>query len=234
MILESQTLQILFRIHHSLGDGVALLRLFLETIADREPPKKDLWSHCVRVRQELRKYLDQSMIQSQFERKVSIWRSLFSFDGKGNQKLTKRLKNVLRSFGRKIIIFVTSPASIVYQGFFKKIDENILHQKQLSGEKVSLVFIGKDRFANDFNFYLSLISFISSVGLLEIRKRRRFQFARHNEINQAKLPRCSLFRRFAGITFGKFSTLFRGQRKCCAEYNDRCSARSARSRRSST
>lgn len=128
--------QILFRIHHSLGDGVALLRLFLETIADREQPKKDLWSHCIRVRQELKKYLDLNMNTAQFEKKTSLWMSLISFEINEFRKLSHRIREHIDTFVQKVWIFVSSPASIVNQAFFKSIDENCLHQKKLSGEKV--------------------------------------------------------------------------------------------------
>lgn len=119
-----------------MGDGVALLRLFLETIADREQPKKDLWSHCVRVRQELKKYLDLNMNITKFEPKTPIWKSLISFDTKEFKNISHRLRKRAENLVQKIWIFVTSPASIVNQAFFKSIDENSLHHKKLSGEKV--------------------------------------------------------------------------------------------------
>lgn len=128
--------QILFRIHHSLGDGVALLRLFLETIADREQPKKDLWLHCVRVRRELKKYLDLNMKFAQNEPKTPIWKSLTSFDTDEFRKLSHRMRKCVESLMQKVWIFVSSPASIVNQAFFKTIDENSLHQKKLCGKKV--------------------------------------------------------------------------------------------------
>lgn len=126
----------MFRIHHSLGDGVTLLRLFLETIADREPPKKDFWTHCIRVRHELKKYLQTNTSYSQFERKTSIWKSLLTFDPNEFRQLSIRLNDYVKELRNKIMIFITSPASIIYQGAFKKIDENCLHQKKLCGKKV--------------------------------------------------------------------------------------------------
>lgn len=131
--------QILFRIHHSLGDGVALLRLFLETIADREQPKKDLWSHCVRVRQELKKYLDLNMNIAKFETKTPIRKSLTSFDINEFRKLSHRLRKSIETLVQKLRIFVSSPASIVNQALFKKIDVNCLHRDKLSGEKVRII-----------------------------------------------------------------------------------------------
>lgn len=113
-----------------------MLRLFLETIADREQPKKDLWLHCVRVRRELKKYLDLNMNFAQYEPKTPIWKSLTSFDVNEFRKLSHRMRKYVETFVQKVWIFVSSPASIVNQAFFKSIDENSLHQKKLSGEKV--------------------------------------------------------------------------------------------------
>lgn len=115
---------------------MALLRLFLETIADREQPKKDLWAHCIRARQDLKTYLERDYSDCTIQPRTAIWKSLTSFDRSEFQKLWKRLKTFLHESGQKMLIFVTSPASIIHQGFFKKIDENSLHQKKLSGEKV--------------------------------------------------------------------------------------------------
>lgn len=36
MLLTQFFTQVIFRVHHSVGDGVALLRLLLETLADKE------------------------------------------------------------------------------------------------------------------------------------------------------------------------------------------------------
>lgn len=123
--------QVLFRIHHSLGDGVALLRLFLETIADRELPKKNFWSHCVRARHEIKKCLERSSSDTQLNRRMSL---CIDFDEVN--KLKSRFRIFVKNLNQKLYIFVTSPASIIYQGFFKQIDINSLHQKRLSGEKV--------------------------------------------------------------------------------------------------
>lgn len=59
-----------------MGDDVALLRLFLETIADREPPKKDLWKHCIRFRQQFRKYFIGEFTQNTIEQRFSIWKTI--------------------------------------------------------------------------------------------------------------------------------------------------------------
>lgn len=128
--------KVLFRIHHSLGDGVALLRLFLETIADRENSKKNLWAHCVRARQKLKVCFENDFTTPTFEQKFSIWKSIFTLNCREFQRLWHRFKSYVLNLCRKMIIFYKSPASIIHQGFFKKIDENCLHQQKLKGEKV--------------------------------------------------------------------------------------------------
>lgn len=118
---------------------MALLRLFLETIADKEPPRKDLWAHCVRVRQELKKYLEintKSPIDEAKHFDINFWRSIPSFDMDKIKSLFQRLKAGVLDFGQKTWIFVSSPASMVHQAF-RAIDENSLHKQKLSGEKVS-------------------------------------------------------------------------------------------------
>lgn len=113
-----------------------MLRLFLETIADREHSKKNLWAHCVRARQKLKTYFENDFIPPKFEHKFSIWNSISSLNARERQRLWNWLKAFTLNMGRKFAIFFKSPASIIYQGFFKKIDENCLHQQKLIGEKV--------------------------------------------------------------------------------------------------
>lgn len=115
---------------------MALLRLFLETIADREHAKKHLWAHCVRARQMLKTYLESEFITPKFEQKFSVWKSITSMNAREFQRIWNRMKLLLVNFSRKLKIFFMSPASIVHQGFFKKVDENALHQQKLKGEKV--------------------------------------------------------------------------------------------------
>lgn len=126
----------MFRIHHSLGDGVALLRLFLETIADRKKPKKDLWKHCIRLRQNVRKYFIGEFTQNTIEPKFSIRKWMSMLKQCEFQRVRNRCKHLMKNLMRKLLIFITSPASIVHQGSFKKIDKNCLHQGKLIGDKV--------------------------------------------------------------------------------------------------
>lgn len=115
-----------------------MLRLFLETLADRENAKqKMLWANCVRSRTKLKTYLENDFTPAHFEQAFSIWKSI----SKLNVRECKRIWNRLKAFGqhlrRQLRIIFVAPASIVHQGFFKKIDENSLHQQKLTGEKVN-------------------------------------------------------------------------------------------------
>lgn len=132
-------LQVLFRIHHSLGDGVALLRLFLETIADRENSKKNLWANCMQHRQKLKTYFETEFTPPTFEQKFCIWESIASMNAREFQRILNRFKSYALNFGKKCIIFFLSPSSIIHQGCFKQIDENALHRQKLSGEKVIMM-----------------------------------------------------------------------------------------------
>ncbi|XP_055320369.1 uncharacterized protein LOC129577418 [Sitodiplosis mosellana] len=126
---------VLFRIHHSLGDGVALLRLFLETIADRENSKKNLWTNCIHQRQKLKTYFENEFSPPTFVQKFSIWKSIASMNAREFQRIWNRLKLYVQNLATRISILFLSPASIVQQGF-KKIDENTLHQQKLTGDKI--------------------------------------------------------------------------------------------------
>lgn len=127
--------QVLFRIHHSLGDGVALLRLFLETIADRENSKKNLWTNCMHQRQKLKAYFENEFSPPVFEQKFSIWKSIASMNAREFQRIWHRFKVYVRNLATRCTILFLSPSSIVQQAL-KKIDENTLHQQKLSGDKV--------------------------------------------------------------------------------------------------
>lgn len=125
------------RIHHSLGDGVALLRLFLETLADRENAKqKTLWANCVRARQKLKTYFENDFTPANFEQTFSIWKSISKLNARECKRIWNRFKAFRHNFSRQLQIIFVAPASIVHQGFFKKIDKNCLHEQKLSGEKV--------------------------------------------------------------------------------------------------
>lgn len=125
----------LLRIHHAVGDGVALLRLFLETIADREQPKKHLWAYCSRKRVDLKKYLttdSDALHPIDDEGETPMWKKMFHI----NYFNFRQIRVYMLLFLQKLRIILTSPAAIVHQSVFQQIDKNSLHKPKLSGEKV--------------------------------------------------------------------------------------------------
>lgn len=114
-----------------------MLRLFLETLADRENAKqKTLWANCVRARQKLKTYFENDFTPPNFEQTFSIWKSISKLNARECKRIWNRFKAFRQNFSRQLRIIFVAPASIVHQGFFKKIDENCLHEQKLSGEKV--------------------------------------------------------------------------------------------------
>lgn len=67
---------------------------------------------------------------------LSSWKNAFQIDSKSIVHKFKRMKIYAKILIRRIQILMTSPAAIVYQAAFKKIDKNSLHKATLSGKKV--------------------------------------------------------------------------------------------------
>lgn len=133
---------VLFRVHHSLGDGIALLRLFLETVADKNVPKRDYWAICSRSRPSIYKLFksdDSVLVQpSKFFRWA--WRIDFML-------IYGYVRETLIGALRMAVTLATAPASLFNQSAFQAIDENSLHSAQLSGDKV----YARSSAANKFN-----------------------------------------------------------------------------------
>lgn len=132
-------LKVLFRIHHSLGDGIALLRLFSETIADREPPSKDLWAYCSRERQQLKQFLDFDIHPDIIQSKISVWKFIKTLLNCKPKRQWHRFETFIHRWLQAVVIIVTLPASIVRQSLLRRIDVNALHKPKLNGEKVSCI-----------------------------------------------------------------------------------------------
>lgn len=114
-----------------------MLRLFLETLADRENAKqKTLWANCIRSRQKLKTYLENDFTPPNFEQAFSIWKSISKLNARECKRIWNRFKAFRQNVSRQLQMIFVAPASIVHQGFFKKIDENCLHRQKLTGEKV--------------------------------------------------------------------------------------------------
>lgn len=103
--------------HHSLGDGVSLLRFFLEIVADKSgqvPLTIDDKSMPSAPPNSNEEYAKNPVL---VENSIS----------KGFQSMTSKLKTLLKS-----------PATLIYQAVFHQIDKNSLHSQTLSGEKVPI------------------------------------------------------------------------------------------------
>lgn len=99
------------RLHHSLGDGVSLIRLFLEIVADKETPSDH----------------HDEITKSKIT-KIS-----------GFQKSKNWCYGLMRGFSSiQSKAMIKSPAILIYQGLLHEIDENCLHYSKLTGEKVEL------------------------------------------------------------------------------------------------
>lgn len=111
----------------------------METLADRENAKqKTLWANCVRARQKLKTYFENDFTPPNFEQTFSIWKSISKLNARECKRIWNRFKAFRQNLSRQLQIIFVAPASIVHQGFFKKIDENCLHRPKLSGEKVTI------------------------------------------------------------------------------------------------
>lgn len=124
---------VLFRVHHSLGDGIALLRLFLETVADKDAPKRDYWAICSKSRPSIFKLLNTDIIYA----RERSWFSTFKYYYFNLSILYLKIKQLCLTGATKAMILIAAPASFINQSAYQKIDENCLHESKLSGEKVS-------------------------------------------------------------------------------------------------
>jgi hypothetical protein len=127
---------VLFRCHHSLGDGVALLRLLLETIADKDSPSLKLWRKYSTVKGLLTDTdLDTDLIdlRERFAETRSLPERVQDFFE------MFRLENVRTQLNKvleKLTILFLAPSILFYQGAMKPFDKNPIHGPELSGKKV--------------------------------------------------------------------------------------------------
>lgn len=113
-------LQILIRLHHALGDGVSLIRFFLEIIADKQP--------------------SETVISAPFKANNSN-------PVRMNELYLKKPVFLKYSFSQSIVALMTkfktfleAPATLVYLAVFHQIDRNCLHSPILCGQKVQFVY----------------------------------------------------------------------------------------------
>lgn len=114
----------MFRVHHSLGDGVALLRLLLETIADRDSPSINLWRKCSNARIE---DIDFSKFVMPVAIKKSIWEKLPTYNG---------MLQIIMTIGSMLKLTFLAPAVCFDQTVLRAVDENPIHGPKMCGEKV--------------------------------------------------------------------------------------------------
>lgn len=122
-------LQIIFRVHHSLGDGVALMRLLLESIADKEVPTR--WKHLSKL-----KLLNINYILKQTSNVYTVCRPKLYLTG-----LVKRLPSIsdiiqqVQRLKRIILTIYTAPA-FFHDVSRRQVDNNCIHSTEMADEKV--------------------------------------------------------------------------------------------------
>uniref|UniRef100_A0A336ML85 CSON003161 protein n=1 Tax=Culicoides sonorensis TaxID=179676 RepID=A0A336ML85_CULSO len=109
---------ILFRVHHCLGDGVALLRLLLESMADKSYNVKSMWtaSNTAEIKEE-NNWIKYAKLIMKF---VTV------------ENLQKLYEMVIQTLQ---LIYVT-PYTLTKISFQLSPDKNILHPDEVSGEKI--------------------------------------------------------------------------------------------------
>uniref|UniRef100_A0A182FB39 O-acyltransferase WSD1 C-terminal domain-containing protein n=2 Tax=Anopheles albimanus TaxID=7167 RepID=A0A182FB39_ANOAL len=128
---RNQMLQypIVFRVHHSLGDGVALMRLLLESIADKELPTR--WKHLSKL-----KLLNINYILKQNTKDYRIYRPKLYFT-----RLVKRLPSIsdiveqVQRLKRIVLTIYTAPAFFL-DVFRRKVDNNCIHSTEMTDKKI--------------------------------------------------------------------------------------------------
>uniref|UniRef100_A0A182MYW2 O-acyltransferase WSD1 C-terminal domain-containing protein n=1 Tax=Anopheles dirus TaxID=7168 RepID=A0A182MYW2_9DIPT len=128
---------ILFRIHHSLGDGVALMRLLLEAIVDKEVPSR--WKHLSKLKVMNIDYI--------LEQKTADDHHLI-LTGTRLQRVWKRIpssKDLAAQWDRlKRILWTIYTAPAFFNDISRRqTDNNCIHASQMTNEKV-LSWINED------------------------------------------------------------------------------------------
>lgn len=118
---------VIFRVHHSLGDGVALLRLLLESIVDKEVPSR--WKRLsnfkamnleYRIQQNANRFLQQRSLLEKIYQKIPTTHQIYTW---------KR-----QQFHLLWTIF-TAPA-FFHDVSARAVDHNCIHASELSNQKV--------------------------------------------------------------------------------------------------
>ncbi|XP_053685424.1 uncharacterized protein LOC128735002 [Sabethes cyaneus] len=118
---------IIFRVHHSLGDGVALLRLLLETIVDKEVPSR--WKRLSSFKVMNIEYILSEQTR-QSEPKQSIIRKLLLKIPSPPELYAWKRKNL-----QLLWTIFTAPA-FFHEVSHRAVDDNCIHASELLNQKV--------------------------------------------------------------------------------------------------
>ncbi|XP_065090967.1 uncharacterized protein LOC135711917 [Ochlerotatus camptorhynchus] len=118
---------IIFRVHHSLGDGVALLRLLLEGIVDKEVPSR--WKRLSNIKMMNIEHilLEKSLLSMPKKSLTAKFIEKFPTPRKIYEWKQKHLRLIWTIF--------TAPA-FFHEVVQRKVDENCIHASELSNRKV--------------------------------------------------------------------------------------------------
>lgn len=133
---------IVFRVHHSLGDGVALMRLLLEAIVDKEVPSR--WKHLSKLKvmnidyilkqQTTANHHSSMLCETKLQR---MWKQIPS---------SKDLAAQRDRFLRILWTIYTAPA-FFHDVSRRQADNNCIHASQMANEKV-ISWIHEDHTSN--------------------------------------------------------------------------------------
>ncbi|XP_058053823.1 uncharacterized protein LOC131205651 [Anopheles bellator] len=122
---------ILFRVHHSLGDGVALMRLLLESIVDREVPSR--WKYLSKLKVMNINYILENNntsahqnLYKQETRSVRLWKKLPSV-----ADLVMQMDRM-----RRILWTIYTAPAFFHDVSRRQVDSNCIHATKMSHEKV--------------------------------------------------------------------------------------------------
>lgn len=111
---------ILFRVHHCLGDGVALLRLLLESMADKSENAKLLWTAPKNIDSEDKQDSKFLNVTKTFVKNLSL----------------PNLQKTYEKFIQTIYLIYVTPYVLCTLTFSLSPDSNIMHPNDIDGEKV--------------------------------------------------------------------------------------------------
>lgn len=119
--------QIIFRVHHSLGDGVALLRLLLEGIVDKEIPSR--WKRLSNFKMMNIEHIFMEKSLLAMPKKSLVAKLIEKFP------TPRKLYEWKQKHLRLIWTIFTAPA-FFHEVAQRKVDENCIHASELSHQKV--------------------------------------------------------------------------------------------------